>query len=67
MAFSRNGKGIISSDRLFHVRAKEPFDDTNQPINMPYNKSSKVAHISQHIVVGDLCAFQEASNDIKIR
>ena len=54
----------VSSDRLFRVCAKQPFQKS---LVKPFPKPcSNNIHVAQYIVIGDLCAFRLAGKSFRI-
>ena len=47
----------VSSDRLFRVRSKQPFNDISSLTNSHITLSSVVPYIDEVLHVGDFCAF----------
>ena len=57
----------VSSDRLFRVRSKQPYNSTSSLTNSQQTVSSAVPHINEVLCVGDFCAFMnghDSSNHI---
>ena len=56
----------LSADRLFRVRAKQPFTENKIHQQVVYDMKQKQPVIAEYVVVGDLCAFKLHVNNLSI-
>ena len=48
----------MSSDRIFRVRATQPYEGKKSKMEISKAEKSACAIVAKQIVVGDLCAFK---------